>query len=42
VVLAILHKEKHIGQQIKHEPECQWIGHAGKKGVLDGLGAMAG
>jgi hypothetical protein len=36
--LAILHKEEHVGLLIKHEPECLWIGHAGKKGALDGLG----
>jgi hypothetical protein len=32
--LAILHKEEHIGLQIKHEPKCLWICHAGEKGTL--------
>ncbi len=36
--LAILHKEEHVGLLIKHEPECLRIGHAGKKGALNGLG----
>ena len=36
--LAILHKEEHVGLLIEHEPECLRIGHAGKKGALDGLG----
>ncbi len=36
--LTILHKEENVGLLIKHEPECLWIGHAGKKSVLDGFG----
>jgi hypothetical protein len=36
--LTILHKEEHVGLLIKHEPECLRIGHAGKKGALNGLG----
>jgi hypothetical protein len=42
VALAILHKEEHVGLLIEHEPECQWIGHAGKKAFWMDLGAMAG